>query len=169
MSVDSGTLRNLIDQELAGLPDERIVRHIRALLVEPAPESRAWDYGEPSQQHPCWIVFRHAASNTAIAFCEQGFGPRCPWGLLRIGGEGKPLSIGQDSGWFTNFLETYFNSFAASELPIWRVFAKDKSGRRTPISDEGTWDDTWAQVLALRERNPGICYDCASDVSVRYL
>jgi hypothetical protein len=169
MGVDSGTLRELIDRELADLPNERIVRHIRALLVEPVPELRDWDYGEPGQQYPCWIVFRHTASNTGIAFCEQGFGPRCPWGLLRIGGEGKPRSIGQDCGWYPNFLETYFNSFAVCELPIWRVFAKDESGQRTPMSNEGTWDETWAQVLAFRQRNPDSRYDCASDVSVRYL
>jgi hypothetical protein len=64
-------------------------------------------------------------------------------------------------------LETYLNSFAVSELPIWRVFEKGENGQRTPISDEGTWDETWAQVLALRERNPDSHYDCASDVSVR--
>jgi hypothetical protein len=169
MSVDADALKDLIDRELAGVPDERIVRHIRAHLVEPTPELRDWDYGEPGQQYPCWIVFRHATSNTGIAYCENGFGPRCPWGLLWIGGEGKPLSIGQDSAWYTNFIETYFNSFAISELPIWRVFKKDKSGQRIPTSDEGTWDTTWAQVLALRERNPDSYYDCASDFGVQYL
>jgi hypothetical protein len=169
MSADAGTLRDLIGRELANLPDERIVHHIRAHLIEPAPELRDWDYGEPGQQYLCWIVFRHAASNTGIAFCEQGFGPRCPWGLLWIGGEGKPLSIGQDSGWYRSFLETYFNSFAVCELPIWRVFEKDENGQRTPMSDEGTWDETWLQVLALRERNLDSHYDCASDAGVRYL
>jgi len=168
MSADADTLKDMIGRELASLPDERIVHHIRAHLVEPVAELRGWDYGEPGQQCPCWIVFRHAASSTGIAFCEQGFGPRRPWGLLWVGGEGKPLSIGQDSGWYGNFLETYFNSFAVCEIPIWRVFTKDENGQRAPISDEGAWDETWAQVLALRERNPNNNYECASDVGVRY-
>jgi hypothetical protein len=166
MTVGAGTLRDLIGRELAGLHDERVIRHIRAHLVEPMPELRTWDYGEPGQQYTCWIVFRHAASNTGIAFCEQGFGPSRPWGLLWIGGEGNPLSIGQDSGWFENFLKTYFDSFAVCELPIWRVFKKVENGQRSPISDEGTWDETWAQVMALRERDPDGYYDCTSDISV---
>jgi hypothetical protein len=168
MSVDADTLKDLIDFELIDLFDRRIVHHIRAHLVEPALELRDWDYGEPGQRYPCWIVFRHASSNTGIAYCEQGFGPRCPWGLLWIGGEGSPRSIGQDSEWYTTFMETYFNSFAISELPIWRVFKKDKNGKRAPMSEEGTWDETWEQVMALRQRDPDNYYDCASDVGVRY-
>jgi hypothetical protein len=168
MNADAVTLKVLIGRELTKFPDERIIHHIRAHLVEPAPELRDWDYGAPDQQYPCWIVFRHAASNTGIAFCEQGFGPRCPWGLLWIGGGGEQMSIGQDSGWYTSFLETYFNSFAVCELPIWRVFKKGENGQRTPISGEGPWDETWAQVMALRERYPDGDFNCASDVGVRY-
>jgi len=169
MSVNAGNLRILIASELAAFNDQRIIRHVHAHLVEPAPELRDWDWGEPGQQHPCWIVFRHPPSNTGIAYCENGFGPSRPWGLLWIGGQGNPLSIGQDSGWYTTFMETYFNSFAVSELPIWRVFRKDEGGQRMSMSDEGTWDETWARVMNLRERNPESYYDCACDAGIRYL
>jgi len=169
MSIDANILKTVIAAELAGLSDERIIDHIRAHLIEPAPELKDWDWGDAGQQYPCWIVFTHASSNTGIAYCEHGFGPRCPWGLLWIGGEGKPLSMGQDSAWFTSFMETYFNSMAVSDLPIWRVFEKDGNGKRTPISGEGGWDEMWAEVLELRKRNPERYFDCASDAAVRYL
>jgi hypothetical protein len=52
-----------------------------------------------TQTYPCWIVLEHAPSNTAIAYCAEGFGPGCPWGLLFL--EGEHLSMGMDSGWFT--------------------------------------------------------------------
>jgi hypothetical protein len=168
MKADTGTLRDLIGRELASLPDERIVRHIHAHLVEPAPELRDWVTVNPASNTPVGSCLDTPPRTLVSHFASRGLGLVAP-GATWIGGEGNPLSIGQDSGWYENFLETYFNSFAVCELPIWRVFKKGESGQRTPISDEGTWDETWVQVLALRERNPDGYYDCASDVSVRYL
>lgn len=164
MSVDASTLKNLIASELVNLTDQRIIDHIRAHLVEPSPERRDWDYGEPGKQYLCWIVFRHAHSNLGIAYCEHGFGPRSPWGMLSIGGEGNPRSMGQDSAWYTTFVETYFNSSASSELPIWRVFKEDRTGRCIAVSGEGTWEDTWARVKELPASDPANFYSCGNDV-----
>ncbi len=86
-----------------------------------------------------------------------------------IGGKGNPLSIGQDSEWYTTFKEAYFNSFAVCDLNIWRVFKKREDSQRVPISDEGTWDETWARVMGLREQNPDDYFDCTCDAGVRYL
>lgn len=67
-------------------------------LVRPRLEDREWDYGVEGQTFPCWICLEDRDLNTAIAFCDEGFGPADPWGLISI--DGKHTSMGMDSGWF---------------------------------------------------------------------
>src|SRR5690242_1481096 len=107
MAVDPAQLMNSIEEELLAIGDLRTVEYIRSCLIEPVAELRDWDYGEEGQQYVCWIVFKRNAGE--IAFCENGFGPKCPWGLLWSGS-----SIGQDSGWFATFAEAFFDSAVAT-------------------------------------------------------
>jgi hypothetical protein len=101
MAIDPGTLKSLIERELESLLDARVLAHIRELLAEPEVVFRAWDYGKPGEKYPCWTVLKHAPSETGIAYCEYGFGPRCPWGLVWLEASEKRGSIGMDSGWYT--------------------------------------------------------------------
>jgi hypothetical protein len=143
MPIDAETLKAMIDRELECLSDARVKEQIRPLLVEPKPILRDWDDGKPGEQYTCWAVLNDRDSNTGIAYCENGFGPGSPWGLVWLGShDEKHLSIGMDSGWFSTFLEAYFNSFVAARLPIWRVFRTDSSGARYAITGEGEWDAT---------------------------
>jgi hypothetical protein len=148
----------MIEDELATVSDARVIAHIRGMLVEPYVVLRDWDYGEPGQQHPCWTVLRDAHSSGEIAYCEYGFGPRNPWGL--VSSEGKHQSIGMDSGWFTTFLDAFFDSVASAELPIWRVFEEKHDGTRIPLTDEGEWESTWDRIDDFRSRDPTGRYDC---------
>ena len=163
-TISANSLCLLIEKELAMLDDNRVIEHIRRLLIPPCLQTKAWDYGEPGDAYPCWLVLAHQASNTAIAYCEFGFGPKNPWGLLFLEGS-EYLSMGMDSGWFRHFLDAYFDSFAATELPVWRVFQQQGSALpRVPITDEDTWDATWAKVERLRKENPSFRYDCSQSV-----
>lgn len=164
MTVDAVALNRLVDAELGKLGDQRVERYIRDFLVEPRPENRDWDYGEPGQQYVCWTVLQHPPSNIEVAYCENGFGPQAPWGMLFLTGEF--ISMGMDSQWYPTFLQTFFASRAASHLPIWRVFKTDKSGVREAITDEDAWDDTWRAVNAFRKVDPTVQYDC--DTSIEY-
>ncbi len=83
------------------------------LLVTPRCEIRPWDYG-PDDSYSCWIVGEHPSSNTAFAYCDQGFGPKYPWGLLHLSGEYS--SMGMDTGWFASLEDALLDSFAADEL-----------------------------------------------------
>ena len=65
----------LIEQQLARISQVELVECIRPLLVTPRLEHRAWDYGQPDQTFPCWIALEHKPSQTAVAYCEEGFGP----------------------------------------------------------------------------------------------
>jgi hypothetical protein len=163
MPVSVEFLKALIERELATVSDARVTAHIRRLLVEPHPILFSWDYGEPGQQYPCWMVLNDARSDGEIAYCEYGFGPRTPWGLVDSRREHR--TMGMDSGWFMTFLDGFFESVACVELPIWRVFRHEPDGTRTPLTSEGEWRATWICVDNLRSSDPTKRYDCGHSVN----
>jgi len=99
-----------IDAELSRIVDAALLGAMKPLLVAPRCEMRGWDYGEFGQEFPCWIVLDHLQTNTCIAYCECGFGPSFPWGLLFI--TGQFLSMGMDSGWYANLEDAFRESMA---------------------------------------------------------
>ena len=167
MAIDASQLKKLIDHELAHLSDARVKTHIQGLLVEPKPTLRDWDYGKPNEKYLCWQVLNDNESNFGISYCESGFGPRNPWGLVWLeSNEDKAISMGMDSSWYPTFLDAYFESSAAA-LPIWRVFKTSPLRAREPITDEGSWDDTWQRVMEYRKGDPAARYDCDHSISYR--
>ncbi len=165
MPVTSTQIKTLVDVELSALHDTRVISHIRGLLVEPIVVLREWDYGTPDQSYPCWSVLNHPKSNTGIAYCEFGFGPRNPWGLVGLSGESN-MSIGMDSAWFESFLDAYFESHASADLPIWRVFKQDDdSYPGTPLTEESDWDSTWKEINRLRSADSKTRYHCHHTVA----
>ena len=168
MPVDAKILKTLISRELGHLSDDRVKEYVRRLLVEPQPVLRNWDYGEPGEQYLCWTVLNDSVSNTGIAYCENGFGPRNPWGLVWLESEDvKQLSMGMDCGWFSTFLDAFFDSFAATRLPIWRVFRTNDAGNRDAITGEGSWEATWARIAECRQADPLSRYDCDHSITMR--
>ncbi len=105
---------SLVQRELAQLSDPALLTRIKELLVSPYPVERAWDYGRFGEKFVCWTVLEHRPSNTAIAYCEQGFGPSDPWGLVFISGE--HVGIGMDSGWFATLESAMRDSMAWDDL-----------------------------------------------------
>jgi hypothetical protein len=104
-------ITNLVEKELARIADPVLLAAIRSLLVPPYAVERDWDYGWPGQKHTCWTVLEHRPSNTGIAYCEAGFGPSSPWGLVFLSGD--VMSIGMDSAWFASLED------AMRESPAW--------------------------------------------------
>jgi len=72
--------------------------------------------------------------------------------------------MGMDSGWFTTFLDAFFESVACTELPIWRVFEEKPDGTRIPVTGEGAWEATWSRIHDLRRRDPINRYHCGHSV-----
>jgi hypothetical protein len=91
-------IMTLVEKELSRISDPVLVAAIRRLLVKPYAVEREWNYGRPGQTYPCWTVLEHPPSNTGIAYCESGFGPSDPWGLVFI--SGADMSIGMDCAWY---------------------------------------------------------------------
>jgi hypothetical protein len=167
MAVTAEKLKSLIEAEFASVSDGRVVAHIRGMLIEPYPLLRQWDYGEPGQLYPCWMVVKDERSGAEIAYCEQGFGPTCPWGLVSSGSGESQQSIGPDTSWFSTFMDAFFDSFAVVELPIWRVFRVTPDGTHTALSEESSWETTWSKVSDLRRSDPANRYDCDHSISYR--
>jgi hypothetical protein len=164
VSVTANRLLELVEAELAELKDDRVNAHVRGLLVPPVSVVRDWDYGAEDEAYPCWSVLEHATSNTGIAYCEYGFGPTNPWGLVFLAGK-EHRSMGMDAGWFPRFLDAYFESSAATELPIWRVFqSRDDEFPGQPLTVEGSRNATWAEVERLRAVHPGTRFHCNQGV-----
>ena len=106
-------------------------------------------------------------SNTGIAYCEFGFGPASPWGLVFLSGASQ-MSIGMDSGWYGSFMEVYFESKAATDLSVWRVFKQE--GDAYPgvaLTEESDWDSTWREVYGLRAADPSSRYHCSHSIQLR--
>jgi hypothetical protein len=156
MPITVEILKALIEDELASVSDARVIAHVRGMLVEPYALQCGWDHGEPGQQYPCWVVLTDGYP--AIAYSEYGFGPRSPWGLL-CAPVGERQSVGMDSGWFTTFLDAFFESMACVDLPIWKVFAVEADGQRIAVTGEGEWEAAWNRVYGLRRSDPGTRYD----------
>jgi hypothetical protein len=98
MVETAAQIDTLFEQELARITQADLVALIKRLRVATRSEDRPWDYGAKEQTFPCWIVLEHRESNTGIAYCSSGFGPRDPWGLLFL--TGPHTSMGMDCGWF---------------------------------------------------------------------
>jgi hypothetical protein len=109
---NSKEIEELVQRELAAIVDAGLQQRIREFLVTPYPIERAWDYGLGDQKYTCWTVLEHRSSNTGIAFCSQGFGPSCPWGIVFL--SGPNMGIGMDSGWFMSLED------AMRESAVWQ-------------------------------------------------
>jgi hypothetical protein len=148
--VNAQSISARVKSELLPFSDTLIKPVIEALLIAPRPILRSWDYGQPDQQFVCWQILEDPDVGTGIAFCEEGFGPNFPWGLVSLGESDTRSSMGMDSAWFPTFLDAYFDSFSATRLPIYQVVQTNPDGTQTILTQEGEWDEAWAEVEKLR-------------------
>jgi hypothetical protein len=101
---------SLVNEELTQITDTALFARIRELLVVPYCVERAWDYGHVGESFTCWTVLEHPPSNTGIAYCQGGFGPSAPWGLIFL--SGQLMGIGMDSAWFSTLESAMRDSMA---------------------------------------------------------
>ena len=96
--LDPNRIRRLVDHQLAliALPARRAAP--QCLLMDPRREVRDWDYGDPGEQYPYWVVAEAPDRGLILVYCEHGFGPDMPWGFLPTD-EPEFASLGMDSQW----------------------------------------------------------------------
>lgn len=120
----------LVASELAAIADPLVCEGLAAILVTPWHRQLEWDYGAPGEAYPGWMVAEDRETDTGVAWCDQGFGPKNPWGLVSL----SHASIGMDFGWFAGLEETFCESFAASPLEIWMVVRRGSGGGKKIIA-----------------------------------
>ena len=113
MDLSREVVQDLVERELSGITDSRVIARLRALLVSPYAVEREWYYGLPGQTYICWTVLEHKISNTGIAYCADGFGPDHPWGLVFL--TGPRTGIGMDSGWLPTLEQALKETMAWEE------------------------------------------------------
>jgi hypothetical protein len=99
--VNEHTIAKLVSEEISRIADSQLAAEIRNRLVPPRREVRKWDYCGPpwnagEEEYPCWIVARRDEF-VVFAYCEYGFGPESPWGILSSNPSG---SMGPDYCWY---------------------------------------------------------------------
>jgi hypothetical protein len=117
--MDAQTIAELFERELARFKNQRAAQALRKLAVPVRVEERPWSYGEPGQRFPCWIVADDPDSWTCFCYCEFGFGPQSPWGLLNMLDSGPGAltsSMGMDSGWFRTLEDAFLESYPGDEF-----------------------------------------------------
>jgi len=97
MAASLALVEELVSAELARITQPELLARIKELLVPVRCELVGWDYGEPEQAFPCWIVAYDPEANLAFAYTEHGFGPAYPWGMFW---PGPNQSMGQDNCWY---------------------------------------------------------------------
>jgi hypothetical protein len=108
--MDAVAVDQLVERELVAVRDPALLALIGSLRVEPYAVERDWDYGALGQRYVCWTVLEHRPSNTGVAYCEHGFGPTNPWGLVFL--SGPHMSIGMDCGWYARLSDAVRESMA---------------------------------------------------------
>ncbi|MFO0876271.1 MAG: hypothetical protein U0840_02770 [Gemmataceae bacterium] len=155
----------LVRDDMRALSDARVAAHVFSLLADPPrPVRLGWTFGAVGETLDGFLVLDHPRSGTGIVYCEQGFGPANPWGLVFT--DRGPLSTGTSDGWYPRLLDAYFESKASADVPIWRVRVWRTSRDGAWVSGELPWDEAWARVAELRASAPHAQY--YSDHSVRY-
>lgn len=101
--MSAADVERLVDAAVSRIDDPALLVRRRDLRVPAYAVVREWDYGAPGEAYPCWTVVEHRRVSIGVAYCESGFGPRDPWGLVFL--SGPYMSIGMDSRWFETFEE----------------------------------------------------------------
>lgn len=110
MIETASAIEALVESDISRIEQADLVSLAQKLRVPVRLEDRPWDYGEEGETFPCWIVLAHPPSNTAVAYCSQGFGPETPWGLLFIA---ELHNMGMDCDWFVSLED------ALRQSPAW--------------------------------------------------
>ncbi len=101
-------ITDLLRLEVDAIVEPAARQALQLLLIDPIPLRCTWDYGEwePGREgvtFACWKLARDIRSGLAIVHCEDGFGPKCPYGL--VWDQDQTPSTGPDSSWFRTFRE----------------------------------------------------------------
>jgi hypothetical protein len=104
--VDADAVKRLVADQVSRIRDVSRREALEAVLIEPDLQFRDWSYGEQPQEYPCWVIARVRQRPTVLLYCEHGFGPSYPWGILHA----EDCSLGTDGQWHQSLDDAFLNS-----------------------------------------------------------
>ncbi len=106
MDQTRATIQQLVDTQLASITEPGRRDALSALLVVPECQSRSWDYGAEDERYSCWLVARISEFEIGIVYCERGFGPGNPWGIVSL----RDDAMGPDGAWHESLDQAFRNT-----------------------------------------------------------
>ena len=142
--MNAAEITALVQLELKKINDPLVQSTILSLLISPSLHQRTWEWDRNENKFPCWTTIQDNRTDTSIVYCEHGFGPKTPWGLVFISKD----FFGGDFSWFRTMEQAFCDSFAASDLEIWNVVLTTEVGTKIIQEQNLNLDD----AFALRDR-----------------
>ena len=102
-------LQSLLALQLSFVEDPLRRKALESILVIPREERREWDYGILEERYPYWVVAEEPLRHIILVYCDQGFGPRSPWGFL-FTDDPDFNTLGMDSQWCWYLEEAFVRS-----------------------------------------------------------
>lgn len=112
--LDNMTIRlinELIQAELAAVPDDRRRTSLEKHLVEPRLEKWNWAYG--NEVFEVWVVAQSFDGEISLVYSPSGFGPSCPWGIVHT----RSKDLGTDGAWHVSLDHAFINSLWTGPRP----------------------------------------------------
>jgi hypothetical protein len=147
-------IKTLILEQVDLIKDPVVKTGIERFLCEPQEHLRNWDYGTKGETFVCWTVAIDRSSDTSIIYCENGHGPKNPWGMVFT----SDLNFGMDSAWFDNLEACYLESFDAGELSIWCIEKKNENTLTEVIEENLTIDRAFEKLDLIRKTDSKTIY-----------
>ena len=132
-------IKAIVQDQMMQIKDPLVKSALEKILIEPSRHIREWDYGTNGEEFECWTIAVDHSTDTSFIYCEYGFGPEFPWGLV----SSSVLYFGMDSGWFSKLEDCFLESWTAAELPIWFIERKFESGKSEIIAENLTSDEAY--------------------------
>lgn len=101
--TDDERIKLLVAAEVERTSDINLREALRAYLIPPRLHYRTWEYANPNESYPCWLVADFSPEQYGLAYSEYGHGSHSPWGVVSL----TRSFFGMDSEWFA-FLEDAF-------------------------------------------------------------
>ena len=117
MSRSVSAMKALVAKELEAAPDTTCRARLTSLLVEPRFQALSWEYGALDATRLCCVVAEVGDGDRALVYCEDGFGPHDPWGIVSLS-EG---SMGSDDQWYGSLYDSAIGAGLCAAPPGYEV------------------------------------------------
>lgn len=149
METTTQHIKAIVQDQMMKIKDPFVKSALEEILIEPCIHIREWDYGTNGEEFECWTIAVDHFADTSLIYCEYGFGPECPWGLVFS----SMSHFGMDSSWFTSLEDCFLESRTAAELPIWFIERRFESGKSEIIAENLTSDEAFLIINNRTKEN----------------